>query len=941
MSSAKIFFGILFLVWSNLWLPELSVANPASKSFAARYDMAGNPSADSTTVEKLLNRAYHLIEKDNSLQAEKEGLKIIDRAIEKARATGSLVKTGIRIDEMGVQMRNEARYPLAIRLHKKALAIGKETGNKKLTLIAYNNLGVVYRRIDNYKKAMECHFNALRLAVETGDSVSRAIAVNSIGNVYLMLGNYDKALEYFKQSLHLEQNRKNPIGIAINMNNIAHVYEAKGYLAKALKYYEFSLDINRKVNSKRGIAICSNNIAELLQKEGKYREALVYSKQALKLASQIKDNENLAYAYIITGALYSALKDYKKAFEYLAPGIELAKKIRARSTLEDGYNTLFNTYMAMKKYKEAIKYMILKQAYHDSLINLEVKKSIARLQIQFDTERQKNQMQMEQQKTKIAMLQLKKQKYLLYFAWSAFAFVLIVLSFVSFYLLSKNRQNKLLLEKTKAIETAEKKLKKSNKALKEAIKKAKDNARAKTDFLANISHEIRTPLNSVIGFSDLLFSMTTDEQQKNYLQTIKSSGESLLALINDILDLSKIEEGNIDLEFKETDIRRIIGDVLNIFSLEASTKGLHLISEVEENVPPYLIFEEARLRQILLNLVGNAVKFTQQGSITLHAYTLPEKTQESLTLIIEVSDTGPGIPYEEQQIIFKPFHQAQTEQKTYGTGLGLSIAQRMVNVMNGEIKLESAPGKGSRFTVIFHQVQTAGNTNKKQEETVTPENSNVKKCLFINEPHPLKKEILLMLSANGFQVEDVGLNLSKARNQIKNFRLVIFCCLRDEILSNTRNIFEKENLDNRHIFLILNISKEFAINPAKAVSIALYDRPEKEFMSELRKFIRQFEEDEKARQLFHPVSKTGDDLFFTKLQQIFEEDFSGAFHTKMFDKIALFIQKIRQLALTYHLQNLNTFALETDKYLKDFDIVSIEKQLRLFQKAYEITYSDR
>ncbi len=939
MSFAKFLFGLLVL-FGIMLSPSPAMAdddgNAMTRQTGTAPFLSGN-SKDSLYLIQLMNRGFRLIEENDSPQAENKLFRIIDTAIAQAGTPKYLNWVGKRINEIGAQMRNEARYGLAISLHKKALEIGKATGDKHLMMLSYNDLGVVYRRIDSYQKAMEYHLKALGLANETKDSVSMAMAVNSIGNVYLMLENYPKALQYFKKSLRLEQSRKNPIGIAINLNNIAHVYEAKGQLDKALKYYQLSLDINRNIHSKRGIAINSNNIASLLSKQGKYREALAYAKRAIRLAGIIKDYDNLAYAYIQTGALYSAIKKYNQAFEYLAPGIALAKRIQARSVLEKGYNTLFNTYLRMKKYEEAINYLKLKQAYHDSLINLEVKKNIARLQIQFDTERQKNEIQLEQQKTKIAQLQLKKQRYLLYFTWSAFAILLIILAFVSFYLYNKNRQNILLLEKAKALEAAQKELEKTNRSLQEAIEKAENSARAKTNFLANISHEIRTPLNSVIGFSDLLFSLTHDKKQKSYLQTIKSSGESLLALINDILDLSKIEEGNINLVFKETNIRKIVEDVFNIFSLEAAEKGLQLVTEVEENVPPYLIFEEARLRQILLNLVGNAIKFTSEGSVTIRVYAQPEEKSENLTLTVEVIDTGPGISPEDQETIFMPFHQAHTAKQTQGAGLGLSITRRLVKAMNGEIKLVSSPGKGSRFITIFHKVLPANQAGESNPEDLVTDNIGLKKCLFISEPHPLKEALLQILLSKGFQAQDIGLNLSQAKKIMANFRLVIFCCLENEILQNIRNIFEKENLDNKYVFLILNTSKDFPIDPSKAVSISLHGLSDKEIKQALRNFLQQFKEEETARQLFHAKKPNKDKVFFTKLQQIYEEVFSEAFQTKMFDKIALFVQHIKELSSSYGLDNLEIYAREMDRHLADFDIVFIEQQMRIFQKAYEVT----
>ena len=941
MLLSKLTYRLLALLLVMLWIcPGATGKNPAVSSPVQQADTSlAVRATDSLQIIQMIDRGLREIEKTENVQAQNKFHSVIENAINLAGKSGLLLLTGKKIDKAGEQLRNEARYPLALWLHKKGIEIGKETGNAKLLIVSYNDLGVVFRRIDSYQKAMDYHLRALRLATKTNDSASMAIAINSIGNVNLMIGDNDKALQYFKQSLELAQNRNSSLGIAINMNNIGHAYEQKGFLTKALKYYELSLSVNKKIHSKRGIAICSNDIASVLKKQGKYIEALNYSKRAILLAKEIKDLDNLAYSYVKSGALYGAMNNFKNALHYLEPGIKLAKKIRARSTLEEGYTALFKTYMGMKKYEKAISYLKLKQVYHDSLLNLKVRKSIARMQIQFDTERQKNQMELQKQKTKIAMLSLKKQKYLLYFAWSAFAIALIILAFVSFYLYNKNRQNYLLKEKTHEIEKAQNELKDTNKALIQAIEKADNSTQAKSNFLANMSHEIRTPLNSVIGFSDLLFAMTTDEKQKNYLRAIKSSGESLLSLINDILDLSKIEKGNIDLKFKETDIRKIIVDVVNIFSPEASEKNLHFVTEIDDNLPPNIVFEETRLRQILFNLVGNAIKFTHKGEITISARFEPEYTPGKIKLIIGVEDTGPGIPLEEQDSVFMPFYQAQTSEKANGTGLGLAISQRLTNAMHGEMKLKSTPGKGSLFSVIFHNVLVGSRAAVTAPKTKASPDRSMKKCLFINQPHPAKNELKQVFISHGFEVNDVGLNLSLAKKNILHFRLVVFCCLREETLQNARNIFEKENLDNKHVFLILNINENFHIDKTKAFVIQLFNRNISGIKDSLREFIRQFDEDECARQLFSLKETTPEEELFKEVKQLYQHDFEPAVHTKMFDKIEVFTRHLQQIAMDYQLPNLMEFANDLDKHLNNFDVVAIEKQLRIFEKAFKLSFS--
>lgn len=943
MLLSKLIYRLLTLSLVILWIcPGAIGKNPTTYSPAQQTDTSlAVRATDSLQIVQMIDRGLREIEKTENVQAQNKFHSVIEDAINLARKSGLLLLTGKKINEAGKQLRYEARYPLALWLHKKGIEIGKKTGNAKLLILSYNNLGVVFRRIDSYQKAMDYHLKALHLATKMNDSVSMAIAINSIGNVNLMIGNNDKALQYFKRSLELAQNRNNPLGIAINMNNIGHAYEQKGFLTKALRYYEVSLSINKRIHSKKGIVICSNDIANVLGKQGKYIEALRYSKRAILLATEINDLDNLAYSYVSSGALYGEINDFKNAFHYLESGIKLAKKIRARSILEDGYAALFKTYMGMKKYKKAISYLKLKQVYHDSLLNLEVRKNIARMQIQFDTERQKNQIALQKQQTKIAMLSLKKQKYLLYFAWSAFAIVLIVLAFVSFYLYNKNRQNYLLKEKNREIEKAQNELKDINKALIQAIEKAKNSAQAKSNFLANMSHEIRTPLNSVIGFSDLLFTMATDEKQKSYLLAIKSSGKSLLGLINDILDLSKIEKGNIDLKFKETDIRKIIVDVVNIFDPEVSEKNLHLVTEIDDNLPPGIVFEETRLRQILFNLVGNAIKFTRKGEITISARFEPEHTPGKIKLIIGVEDTGPGIPLEEQDSVFMPFYQAQTSEKANGTGLGLAISQRLTNAMHGEMKLKSTPGKGSLFSVIFHDVQVGSKIAVTAPKTKASPDRSSKKCLFINQPHPIKNELKQVFISHEFEVDDVGLNLSLAKKNILQFRLVVFCCLKEETLQNALNIFEKENLDNKHVFLILNINDGFHIDKTKAFVIQLFNRNVNEIKDSLREFIRQFDEDECARQLFSLKESTPEEELFKEIEQLYQHDFEPAVRTKMFDKIEVFTQHLQQIAMGYQLPNLMAFTNDLNRHLKNFDVVAIEKQLRIFKKAFTLSFNTR
>jgi PAS domain S-box-containing protein len=262
-------------------------------------------------------------------------------------------------------------------------------------------------------------------------------------------------------------------------------------------------------------------------------------------------------------------------------------------------------------------------------------------------------------------------------------------------------------------------------ALEKALLDAEKANRSKSEFLANMSHEIRTPMNAILGYSELMGSIVRDGTARDYLESIKASGKNLLTLINDILDLSKIEAGKLELEYSYTETVSFFSEFEKIFAFKTREKGIRFITEISEDTPPFLYLDETRVRQVVLNLAGNAVKFTEAGHIKLkissanrQQVTNSDNRPDKVTdILISIEDTGIGIPDEWLDEIFGPFVQVRTRMAKGGTGLGLAISGRLASLMNGKITVSSREGEGSTFTVTIFSVPylTAYNYSTRKE----------------------------------------------------------------------------------------------------------------------------------------------------------------------------------------------------------------------------------
>lgn len=632
--------------------------------------------SDSERVELLgdLSFSYADIDPEKGVEYGRQALQLAGR-------TGSTAAQALAHGYIAFSLTRRSDFEQAEKEYARSIAMYEALKDTCLAAGVMYNLGLNYQARQQQEKALEIFLKVLRMEERCPQKRVRSVRLYAVGTVYAYMDRYDKALPYYEEAIRLDSAARDTMRLAKELVAIGNAYAANKELNAALRAYDQAARYSAAVGDSLNLGYIHYNMADLYLMQGdtlrgveRAERSFVLLTRLGRLAESVHAGVHLADMLIRTGSSAKAEAVLNKAID-LSDSLGLGgDHLLALRSMAQAKEAQGDARAALSWYKRFVE-------EQDSTNVRQREQQLQEITARFETEKKQKELEAAQAREAEAnatadRLRVQRGAYII----GAIVLTVLLVLFISRYRI-----------KRKAAEE----LQRVNEEVVKQKERAEESERAKDRFLANVSHEIRTPLNAIMGFTGLLMHEHRDERSARYLNNIREAGDNLLVVINDVLDISRIEAGRLRLVDEPFDLHRSLRLCQGILQHRAEEQGDRLIIELAPHVPVWVRGDSARVLQILLNLVGNALKFTTQGEVRVSV------RMRDGNCSFEVRDTGIGIPKEKLATIFDRFSQVEVnDQRRYGgTGLGLAIVKELVALQQGTITVESEEARGTVFTV--------------------------------------------------------------------------------------------------------------------------------------------------------------------------------------------------------------------------------------------------
>jgi len=562
-------------------------------------------------------------------------------------------------------------YSESIEFINKALKIFTELKKEIEVSRCFSSLGNIYKDLSNYERSLYYNFKSLKIKENLNDKRGVAILLSNNGNIYLLTNKYDEALDNFQKALELDRENNDTEGIVYDLTRIGVTYQKMQKLDEAIQYFQIALPITQELKFKVDESILLGNIGSTLRSQKKYKESLEYLFSALELKKELNQLGSASHTYNDICETYLEMGEVDNAKDFALKALKFSTNVNLNQE-KYAYLLLAKCDYRLGNYKNSYESLIKSNILRDSIFSIEKAANMNELDVEYQTEKKENE-----------ILKLTDEKLIEEIKRYNYIIAGLITSLFLFLLYNNQRlkslKNKHLLEKEKELDVM------------------------KSNFFTNISHEFRTPLTLILGPIDDLIKKMEQIEGKKRLEVIKRNAQRLLNLVNQLLDLSKIESGKLKLETSESDIIKVIKGVSMSFHSMAELKNIKLKLKV---TPDQLNmgYDKKKFETIITNLLSNAIKFTPNNGKIIIKSKLVNSTVKGISrefLRINVSDSGIGIPKNELNQVFNRYFQSKNNRllQQDGSGIGLAILKEYVELHEGNIIAKSKVGKGTRIII--------------------------------------------------------------------------------------------------------------------------------------------------------------------------------------------------------------------------------------------------